>query len=31
MLKVFKHFGGGSISDQGDQDEGAELSGEQKV
>ena len=31
MLRVFKHFGGRSISDQGDQDEGAELSGEKEV
>ena len=29
MLRVFKHFGGGRISDgEVDQDEGSELSGE---
>ena len=29
MLRVFKHFGGGRVSDgDGDQDEGSELSGE---
>ena len=32
MLRVFKHFGGSGRSiNEGDQDEGAQLSGEQEV